>query len=49
MNNKISSGSQVIDKLLTGGFEKGVISTIYGPAGTGKSNIAILTALRVAG
>lgn len=42
---KISSGSPVIDSLLSGGFEEGVISTLYGEAGSGKTNIAILTAL----
>ena len=49
MADKISSGSKIVDKLLNGGFERGVISTIFGPAGTGKSNIAMLIALRVAG
>lgn len=48
MTDKISSGSQVIDPLLGGGFEKGIISTLYGPAGSGKSNIAMLTALVIA-
>ncbi|MBD3263217.1 DNA repair and recombination protein RadB [Candidatus Woesearchaeota archaeon] len=48
MINKVSSGSKVIDELLNGGFERGVISTIFGPAGTGKSNIAMLIALKVA-
>ena len=48
MAYKVSSGSKVIDKLLNGGFEKGVISTIFGPAGTGKSNIAMLIALKIA-
>ena len=39
--SKISSGIGVIDKLLNGGFEKDVLSTIYGPAGSGKSNIGL--------
>lgn len=49
MAGKVPSGSKVIDKLLNGGFEKGVISTLFGPAGSGKSNIAIIIALQVAG
>ncbi len=38
----------VIDELLAGGFESGVITTIYGPAGSGKTNIAILLAAKLA-
>ncbi|HLD48974.1 MAG TPA: DNA repair and recombination protein RadB [archaeon] len=34
-----------LDKLLDGGIEKGVVTNIYGPAGSGKSNIAICSAL----
>ena len=39
----LTSGSDVIDSLLGGGFEKNIITTIYGPAGSGKTNIALLT------
>jgi DNA repair protein RadB len=46
--SKISSGSKIIDNLLKGGFERGVISTIYGAAGTGKSNILMQCCLNVA-
>lgn len=45
---RIKSGSSVIDNLLDGGFEEGVISTLYGGAGSGKTNIAILAALNSA-
>jgi len=48
MTTKISSGSQVIDDLLNGGFENGIISTLYGPAGSGKSNISMLACVTVA-
>lgn len=44
-----SSGSNPIDSLLEGGFEKDCLSTVFGPAGSGKSNIgmcAIANALR---
>ncbi|MBR2857842.1 hypothetical protein IKE96_01365 [bacterium] len=37
-NQKISSNS-AIDDLLGGGFEKGVITQIFGPPSSGKSNI----------
>lgn len=39
---------EVIDELLDGGLEKGVITTIYGPAASGKTNIAILLAASLA-
>lgn len=37
-----------LDKLLNGGIENGVITNIYGPAGSGKSNIAICSAIKCA-
>lgn len=46
--NKISTGSEAIDLLLDGGLEKDIITTFYGPAGSGKTNIAILTSYSVA-
>ncbi len=47
MIERISSGSDIIDNLLDGGLEKGIISTLYGPAGSGKSNIAMLSCANV--
>ena len=41
---KISAGHSMLDNLLEGGYEKDVISTIYGPAGSGKT-LLCLTAL----
>lgn len=38
---KLSTGS-VFDKLLDGGVEDDAITNIYGPAGSGKTNIALL-------
>ncbi|MGM5483591.1 MAG: DNA repair and recombination protein RadB [Nanobdellota archaeon] len=38
---KISTGSNVLDDFLGGGIEKNIITTIYGPAGSGKSNIGL--------
>ena len=40
--HKISAGSHDLNKWLSGGYEKDIISTIYGPAGSGKSNFCIL-------
>ena len=42
---KISAGSYALNKWLYGGYEKGVISTFYGPAGSGKTNLCILAAV----
>jgi len=44
MDSKVPSGSEVLDWLLEGGFEKEVITTIYGPAGSGKTNICLICA-----
>src|SRR3990172_12454543 len=44
----VSSGCEVLDKLLEGGFEPGVITTVFGPAGSGKSNIVMLAAVSTA-
>ncbi len=41
---KISTGSDILDWLLEGGYEREVITTVYGPAGSGKSNICLLCA-----
>jgi DNA repair protein RadB len=43
-DNKISAGSYDLNKWLYGGYEKGIISMIVGPAGSGKTNFVILTA-----
>ena len=41
MGNYLSTGIKEFDSFLGGGFEKEVISTIYGPGGSGKTNICI--------
>ena len=41
---KISAGSYDLNKFLYGGYEKGIITTIYGPAGSGKTNFCVLAA-----
>lgn len=46
-NHKIPSNSS-LDALLGGGFEKGVITQIFGPPSSGKSNITLALAVNVA-
>lgn len=45
---KIPTGTKAIDELLDGGYETDAITTIYGPAGAGKTNLAILAAVDMA-
>ncbi|RLE38292.1 DNA repair and recombination protein RadB [Candidatus Woesearchaeota archaeon] len=42
---KISTGTSVMDELLKNGYDADAITTIYGPFGSGKTNLAILAAL----
>ena len=44
---RVSSGCEVMDELLEGGFERDVLTTIYGPAGSGKTCTCILAAISV--
>jgi DNA repair protein RadB len=44
--NRLPTGCQGIDRLLGGGFEAGIITQIYGEAGTGKTNIAMQLAIQ---
>ncbi|HLD04978.1 MAG TPA: DNA repair and recombination protein RadB [Candidatus Nanoarchaeia archaeon] len=44
METKVSSGTAELDWLLEGGYEKGVITAIYGPGGSGKSLLCMLCA-----
>jgi len=48
LNNRIPSGSRIMDNLLGGGYETDIITTIYGPAGSGKTNLCILCAINTA-
>ena len=45
---KVHSGSEVLDKLLEGGHETDVITTVYGPAGSGKTTTCLLAAVSAA-
>ena len=47
MSEKVSSGTPVIDSLLSGGYENDIITTIYGPAGSGKTNLCLFCAKEV--
>ena len=42
---KISAGSYDLNKFLYGGYDKDIITTIYGPAGSGKTNFCILASV----
>jgi DNA repair protein RadB len=41
---KISAGSYDLNRFLFGGYETDIITTIYGPGGSGKSNFCMLAA-----
>ena len=45
---KISSGSAELDEWLEGGFENDIITTLYGPAGSGKTNLCLIAAANLA-
>lgn len=47
-NGKLPTGSKVLDTMLNGGYEKDVITTLYGPAGSGKTVLCLLCAINVA-
>ncbi len=42
---KISAGSYDLNKWLYGGYDKDIITTIYGPAGSGKTNFCLLASV----
>ena len=45
---RITTGSDILDTLLEGGLETDIITTVYGPAGSGKTNFCILAAISTA-
>ncbi|HLF54871.1 MAG TPA: DNA repair and recombination protein RadB [Candidatus Nanoarchaeia archaeon] len=47
-NKRVSTGTKILDDLLEGGYETDAITTIYGPAGAGKTNLALLAAIETA-
>lgn len=42
--HKISAGSYDLNRWLHGGYESGIITVIYGPPGSGKTNFCLLAA-----
>lgn len=47
-SNRIPTGSKILDSMLDGGYEKDIITTIYGPAGSGKTILCLLCSINVA-
>lgn len=45
VEKKISAGSYDLNKWLFGGYDRDIITTIYGPAGSGKTNFCLLAAI----
>lgn len=45
--SRVSSGSIVVDGLLDGGYETDTVTTVYGPAGSGKTNLCIVATVDV--
>ncbi|MGM0770544.1 MAG: DNA repair and recombination protein RadB [Halobacteriota archaeon] len=41
MKNHLASGCHPIDELLGGGFESGVVTQLFGEAGSGKTNVCL--------
>jgi DNA repair protein RadB len=48
VSDPISTGCRPVDDLLGGGFERGVVTQVYGPPAAGKTNIALSAAVEVA-
>ncbi|MEK6853515.1 MAG: DNA repair and recombination protein RadB [Nanoarchaeota archaeon] len=46
--DKVPTGAGFLDNLLEGGYDNDIITTIFGPAGAGKTNFCILAAVRMA-
>ncbi len=48
MSDPIPTGCDPVDDLLNGGFERGVVTQVYGPPAAGKTNLALAAAVEVA-
>ena len=48
MSDPIPTGCPPVDDLLGGGFERGVVTQVYGPPAAGKTNLALAAAVEVA-
>ena len=45
---RIPTGSKILDSMLNGGYDPDIITTIYGPAGSGKTVLCMLCAINLA-
>jgi DNA repair protein RadB len=45
MDGKILTGSRELDSWLEGGYDRDIITTLYGPAGSGKTNLCLMAAV----
>jgi DNA repair protein RadB len=45
---KISTGAGFLDVFLEGGYDHDIITTLYGPAGSGKTNLCLIAAVKMA-
>ncbi|MGM0590391.1 MAG: DNA repair and recombination protein RadB [Halobacteriota archaeon] len=48
MTEPLSTGCDSLDDLLSGGFERGTVTQVYGSPAAGKTNLALSAAVRVA-
>lgn len=48
VSESISTGCETIDELLGGGVERGIVTQLYGPPASGKTNLALSAAVQVA-
>ena len=45
---RVSTGSEHLDRFLNGGLEKGIVNNVYGESGSGKTNLCVQVAAEVA-
>ncbi|MBU0614890.1 MAG: DNA repair and recombination protein RadB [Nanoarchaeota archaeon] len=48
MESLVATGSHFLDSLLNGGYEKDIITTLYGPAASGKTLLCMLPVIGIA-
>ncbi len=48
MTERLSTGLERLDKCIDGGFEKGIITEIYGEPGSGKTNLVLFASIKSA-
>lgn len=45
---RVSTGSEPVDELLSGGIERGIITNVFGESGSGKTNLCVQVAAEIA-